>query len=310
VSLASAAVRAGAPARASGRARAGSGSTPYLMLAPAVFLLALAWFVPIALVALMSFTRYKLGDTGLDFIGLANYARAFGDGRVIHAAGNNILYAAMVVPASVLAGLGFALLINGRKASRGLYEVLFFLPVTATLVPMSIVWMFLLHGRIGPINSVIAWLGFARIDFFTDPKVVLIALAVIEIWHLAAFATILYLAGLTTIPRVLYDAAAIDGERHPIGRFFLVTWPMLARTTVFVAVTTTVTALQVFDTVLVLTRGGPMGASDVMLNRIYIEGFRSLEMGYASALTMLFLAAVLVVSLVQTRSVERRVAGR
>lgn len=308
MSAASISAQTGAPAP--GRARAGGGSTPYLMLAPALFLLVLAWFAPIALVALMSFTRYKLGDTGLDFIGLANYARAVGDGRVVQAAGNNLIYAAMVVPASVLAGLGFALLINGRRASRGLYEVLFFLPVTATLVPMSIVWLFLLHGRIGPINSVIAWFGFAKIDFFTDPKVVLFALAVIEIWHLAAFATILYLAGLTTIPRVLYDAAAIDGERHPVGRFFLVTGPMLARTTVFVVVTTTVTALQVFDTVLVLTRGGPMGASDVMLNRIYVEGFRSLEMGYASALTMLFLVAVLVVSLVQTRSVERRAADR
>ena len=118
---------------------------------------------------------------------------------------------------------------------------------------------------------------------------------------------ILFLAGLTAIPQDLYDAAALDGADGAWDRFIRVTAPLLGPTAIFVIVTTTITAFQVFDTVAVLTRGGPMGSTDVLLYKIYLEGFQYFEMGYASALTVVFLVCIVAVSVLQIRLLDKRV---
>ena len=117
-------------------------------------------------------------------------------------------------------------------------------------------------------------------------------LAAIGIWQLVGFNMVLFLAGLSAIPRDLYEAAEIDGCRSGIDRFLTITWPLLGPTTMFVIVTTSITAFKVFDTVAVMTRGGPMGSSEVLLYAIYLEGFQYFHMGYAAALTLIFLAFV------------------
>ena len=116
-----------------------------------------------------------------------------------------------------------------------------------------------------------------------------------------------YLAGLSTIPRDLYEAAEVDGCVHPIDRFVRITWPLLGPTTMFVIVTTSITAFKVFDTVAVMTRGGPMGSSEVLLYVTYLEGFQYFHMGYAAELTLIFLAFILVFSIAQTVVLDRRV---
>ena len=141
----------------------------------------------------------------------------------------------------------------------------------------------------------------------SEPAYVLPTLAGIEIWHLLGFNMVLFLAGLSAIPRDLYEAAEIDGCRGGIDRFLTITWPLLGPTTMFVIVTTSITAFKVFDTVAVLTRGGPMGASEVLLYAIYLEGYQYFHMGYAAALTLVFLVFVLIFSVVQTFVLDRRV---
>jgi len=125
--------------------------------------------------------------------------------------------------------------------------------------------------------------------------------------QLVGFNMVLFLAGLSAIPRDLYEAAEIDGCRSGIDRFLTITWPLLGPTTMFVIVTTSITAFKVFDTVAVMTRGGPMGASEVLLYAIYLEGYQYFHMGYAAALTLIFLAFVLLFSILQTFVLDRRV---
>jgi multiple sugar transport system permease protein len=263
--------------------------------------------VPLGVLVWLSFTSYELGAVDLGYVGLDNFRKAMADPVFRRSLTTTFLYVAIVLPGSVIGGLAIALLVHGRKRTRGLYEVIYFLPVTSTLIAMATVWMFLLHPRLGPISGALKALGFGEIAFLSEPSLVLPTLAVIGIWQLIGFNMILFLAGLSAVPRELYEAASVDGCHHPIDRFLTVTWPLLGPTVMFVLVTTSITAFKVFDTIAVMTRGGPMGASEVLLYVVYLEGFQYFHIGYAAALTLIFLAFILIFSVTQALTLDRRV---
>lgn len=273
---------------------------------PATLLLLLMSIVPLVVLIVLSFTDYDLGNVDLRFIGLANFEKALADPVFRRALWNTFVYAAIVLPGAVGFGLVVAILVHGRKRTRSFYEIVYFLPVTSTLIAMAFVWTFLLHPKLGPVNAFLGALGFPPLAFLSDPALVLPTLAVIGVWQLVGFNMVLFLAGLTAIPRDLYEAAEVDGCANPIDRFLTITWPLLGPTTMFVIVTTTITAFKVFDTVAVMTHGGPMGASEVLLYSIYLEGFQYFHTAYAAALTAVFLVFILVFSVIQTMVLERR----
>jgi multiple sugar transport system permease protein len=274
---------------------------------PAFLLLLLTNLVPLAVLLYLSFTDYELGALKTNFLGLANFQKAFVDPVFRRALYNTFVYVAIVLPGAVGLGLLIAVLLHRRKRTRSFYEIVYFLPVTSTLIAMATVWQYILHPRLGPVNGVLRALGFDAIPFLSEPAYVLPTLAAIGIWQLVGFNMVLFLAGLSAIPRELYEAAEIDGCRSGIDRFLTITWPLLGPTTMFVIVTTSITAFKVFDTVAVMTRGGPMGSSEVLLYDIYLEGYQYFHMGYAAALTLVFLAFVLLFSILQTFVLERRV---
>ena len=279
---------------------------PWLFLAPALIIFTWFKFVPIIKGLFMSF--YKVRFSGSDqWVGLANFERALSDSALHAASLNTLIYVAIMVPGGVFGALLIAILIHRRTRSRSLYEVIYFLPVTSTLIAMATVWQFLLHPSLGPINGLLKWLGFAPVAFLSEPSTALATLAVIGIWQILGFNMILFLAGLTAIPRDLYEAADIDGCSGGIDRFLTITWPLLGPTTMFVVITTMITAFKIFDTVAVMTRGGPVGSTEVLLYNIYLEGFQYFHTGYAAALTFIFLAFILVFSAVQTFALDKKV---
>lgn len=275
-----------------------------MFVTPAVILLLVTYILPMVALAAFSLTDYKLGAVSMRFVGLENFARAFGDPVFLRSLGNTALYAALVIPFGVFLGLGVALLAHGRKRTRWLWETAYFLPVTATLVAMATVWQFLLHPSLGPVNAAIRALGFEPVSFLATPSLLIPTLALIGIWQVLGFNMVLFLAGLSGIPKDLYEAARLDGAKNPIDRFLTVTWPMLAPTTMFVVVTTSITAFKVFETVAVLTRGRT--GSETLLYALYLEGFEYGETGYAAALTLLFLAIILVLSIGQTVHLDKK----
>jgi multiple sugar transport system permease protein len=273
---------------------------------PAALLLLMTSLAPLAALIVLSFTDYHLGDLDFNVVGLANFAKAVHDPVFQRSLSNTLIYVGIVLPFAVCLGLLVAILVHGRRRTRGFYEVIYFLPVTSTLIAMATVWTFLLHPKLGPVNALMGELGMQPRAFLSDPSLALPTLAVIGIWHLVGFNMVLFLAGLTAIPKDLYEAAEVDGCANPIDRFLTITWPMLGPTTMFVIVTTSITAFKVFDTVAVMTHGGPMGSSEVLLYSIYLEGFQYFHTAYAAALTIVFLAFMLVFSVVQTFVLERR----
>lgn len=278
-----------------------------IFAAPSLLLILVILLAPLAVLVALSATDYRLGAIAVRLVGLDNYAAMFADPVFQRSLHNTFLYVAFVLPVAVFGGLGVALLVHARIRTRTFYEVIYFLPVTSTLVAMATVWQFMLHPTLGPVTPLLADLGFGRIDLLNDPDLALGTLALIGIWQLIGFNMVLFLAGLSSIPRELYEAAALDGARYAADRFLRVTWPLLGPTTMFVTVTSTVTAFKVFDTVVVLTRGGPLGSTETLLYILYLEGFQYFRMGYAAAMTVVLLVFLAGLSILQARVLDRRV---
>jgi multiple sugar transport system permease protein len=276
-----------------------------LFAAPSAILLLAFYIIPIVVLGAFSVTDYQLGALSIHFVGLENFTKAFSDTVFLRSLRNTVIYAAIVIPFGVLLALGVALLVYNRKKSRAFWEIAYFLPVTATLVAMATVWQFLLHPSLGPVNAAIKAFGFEPVAFLSNPVLLIPTMAMIGIWQVLGFNMVLFLAGLTAIPRDLHEAARLDGAKNPIDRFLTVTWPMLGPTTLFVVVTTSISAFKVFETVAVLTKG--RFGSETLLFELYLEGFEYSNTGYAAALTLLFLVIVLILSIGQMVHMDRKV---
>lgn len=290
------------------RAPVGEALAGLLLSLPAglAFLLMLA--LPTCATILLAFTDYELGMPGWNWIGLENFAEMLGDRGFAVSLRNTIIYVGLVAPLSIALGLGAALLIEAGLRGRAFFRAVFFLPVVSLTVAMAAAWQYLLHPTIGPLNAALRSLGMASPPFWlSSSDWVLLSLSAIGIWENLGYNMVLFLAGLTAIPRELHQAAEVDGAQAPLDRFLLVTWPLLGPTTLFVLTITMIRSVRVFDTVAVLTQGGPNRASEVLLYTMYKEGFTFLRLGYSAAITMVFLAIVLVLVWLQTKALDRRV---
>lgn len=295
-------VRPAARWRGASRQRAALG-----LISPAILLMTLLLLGPVAVVLFMSLTDYQLGASSWGFVGLGNYRELLADRVFWRSLTNTLLYVAFVVPASAALGLGIALLIEAGGSLRAFYRSVFFVPVMATLIAMAISWEYMLHPQFGLINLMLKAVGLPARGWLSDPSLVLPTLAVIGVWQLFGFNMVLFLAGLVSIPKHLYEAAEMDGARSAWSRFRLVTWPMLGPVTMFVVLISAIRSFQVFDTVHVLTKGGPSKASEVLLYTMYSEGFEFFRSGIAAAIAVVFLAFVLVLTLVKAGLIEKKV---
>ena len=296
---------ASAPTASAGdRARSGAGAA---LAGPAAFLLFALLFLPSSGVLILSLTDYQFGMPDFHFVGLTNYRSMLVDPRFLNSLANTLLYVGVVAPVSILLALLLAVLIEGQGRMRGLFRATFFLPVTATVVAMATAWEVLLHPSFGLVNTMLSMLGLDRQRFLTDPDIALWSLAAIGIWKLVGYDILLFIAGMSTIPQDIYEAGAIDGADRGWRRFTLVTWPLLGPVTLFVTVITLIRSFSEFETVAVLTHGGPNGATDMMLYTLYEEAFRFFDIGLASAIAVAFLGFVAGLSILKVRFFDRRV---
>ena len=284
------------------------------LVGPATLALILFIFLPVAIVAVLSFTDYQFGATSFNWNGLENYVKLFSSSIGRRAITNTLIYVAIVIPFSVgfglLVAIGLFRMATWAPLLSNLMKTIYFLPVAATLVAMSVAWQMVLHPSLGIVNQTLLSFGMQPQNWLSDRGLVLYTLAVIGIWQSVGYNMVLFLAGLSAIPTELYDAAEVDGAGGGWSRFWTVTWPMLGPTTLFVMVVTATNAFRVFETVATMTKGGPAFASDTLVYALYREGFVYFKAGYASAITMVFFAFLLALALIQFRIVEKRVHYR
>jgi multiple sugar transport system permease protein len=289
------------------KSRAGDALAAAALAGPAILLLLVLFILPVLAIVGIALTDWQFGTTCLRFVGLANFRAIFADEGFVASLRNTIVYVSIVVPGTVVAGLGIALLIESGGTLRGFYRAIHFLPFMATLAAMAIAWEALLHPTIGLVNTALAAIGLPTANWLRDQTTVLPVLAVIGIWQNLGFAMVLFLAGLKNIPQDLYDAANVDGADQWLDRLRTVTLPMLGPVAMFVVIVVALRAFEVFDTVQILTQGGPGHASEVLLHALYRESFEFLRAGYGAAITVVFLLIAVTLTLIQARLIDNRV---
>lgn len=271
----------------------------YIFLIPWVFGLLIFVLGPILASFYLSFTQYNV-LTPPRFIGLGNYVHAFtADTLFWPSLARTFLYAILVVPIGLLGSLGLAVLLNQHVRGASVYRTFFFIPSLTPAVALALLWTWLFHPTVGPINSALVLLGLPGPGWLTSAHWALPALVIIALWAGIGGSTMLiFLAGLQGVPTELLDAAKIDGA----GRwadFRHVTLPMISPTMLFNLILGIIGALQVFTLAFVATSGGPSYATWFFALDIYNEAFRYFRMGYGSALAWILLVIVLAFTLLQ-----------
>jgi multiple sugar transport system permease protein len=273
---------------------------------PAMILKWLLLIGPALAVILLSFTDWTFGAPEVNWAGTDNYVAMLSDRVFWTSLRNTAIYVGVSVPVTVGLGLGVALLIESGTSGRSIYRAIYFMPVASTLLAMALVWDFMFHPSVGPINQMLRMVGLPTTDWLKNPDTALLSLAAIGVWQNLGLAMVLFLAGIKGIPQELYEALSVDGAESGWERFWRVTWPMLGPALVFVVAITAIRSFQVFDTVAVITKGGPNKATEVLLYTMYQEGFAFLRSAYAATLTVVFLALTVTMTLLQTWLLDRR----
>ncbi len=275
-----------------------------------------------AAILLIGFTHYPAVATLIDsffstgtvvrpsrFVGLANYAALADDPIFWQVLRNNLYFAAATIPTSIAIAMLMAIWVNDRLPARALVRMSYFTPTILPMVAVANLWLFFYTPQIGLIDKFGALLGAASHNWLGDPSTVLACLAVMTVWKEAGFFMIFYLAALQSLPPEIEEAAKIEGASR--WYFFRrVTFPLLMPTTLFVLVNATINSFKLVDHLFILTKGGPDNASNLLLYYIYQVAFSFFETSYASTLTVVLLAMLAAMAIVQFLLIEKRVHYR
>ncbi|MEV0290284.1 sugar ABC transporter permease [Kribbella sp. NPDC050820] len=238
----------------------------------------------------------------MTFVGLGNFSRALSDPEVVHSFLITLLYAAGTLIVGTAVGLGLAVILNQAMPGRTLFRSVILIPYLTSVSIVGLLWRNVLDPQVGILNRVLESAGLPGQTWLsTHPLATIVG---ITVWSGAGYTMVLFLAGLQGIPTLYYEAARIDGA-GPWRRFFAITLPLLAPTTLFVSIIGLISTLQQFALPYIVTGGGPGNATSLYAHRLFIVAFNDNDFGYASALSVLLLLVVLVLSLLQLRIGDR-----
>jgi len=270
--------RARKPRRSNGR--------PFVFLAPALFFVVVLFIIPLGYNLLISFFDWSIVG-GRDFIGIENYVSVFTSERFLNAAGNTLVFTALVVPAGIFFSLLVALGFNALTIKRGsgLVRAFYFAPVVASLTAVAFVWLWIFNPVYGLANGVLEALGLPGQEWLTSESQSIPSLAIMYVWARLGFNVIILLAGLNAIDRTYYEAARLDGA-GPLRLLWSITLPLLNRQLVLVASVEVMNALKLFELPFVATKGGPVGSSRSIVMEIYELAFRLDRWGESAVYVM------------------------
>jgi multiple sugar transport system permease protein len=269
-------------------------ATAWAFISPAVLVILGLGIVPVVWSLLLSFQANDL-VTPSRWVGLDNYDALVQDPKFGQAVTNTLTYTALYVPLSVVLGLALALVLNQRIRLVGLYRTLMFVPFVVSATAQGVLFSFVLDPEFGVANSLLHRIGLDTQGFLTDPAQALLVLVGITLWSGTGFCVVVYLAALQDVPLSLVEAARLDGA----GRWHVlwhVVLPALRPITVFLLLWQVISALQVFDLVYVTTKGGPLGATTVIVYFVWEQAFKSFTAGYGAAAAYVLAVALLVVA--------------
>ncbi|MBA3947063.1 MAG: sugar ABC transporter permease [Herpetosiphonaceae bacterium] len=272
----------------------------FLFILPALINFTLFRYLPIIASFRTSLYQYSLLGGYGSFIGFEHYTRLIHDPVFWKSLGVTTRFVIYKVPIQIVLSLGLAMLVQRETFGAGVVRSAILTPMVTSIIILSILWAMMYHSQLGLIQSILGIFGIPHLSILSNPNRALIGITIMMIWKDLGFSMIILLAGLKGIPGEYYDAALVDGA-NKWQAFTQITVPLLKPVLMFVIVTQTVFSFQVFVPVYQMTKGGPLDSTKAIVYYIYQQGFSYQDMGYASALAMVTLAILLVISYFQMR---------
>lgn len=281
-----------------------SGAAAYVFLLPSLVFLAVFTLWPIVSVIWSSF-RTRQGRQQI-FVGLQNYERMFSDPIIQQVLKNTLFYVTAGVAFAVIGGLLLAILMNQGLRNIGFFRFPFLATIALPMVSVASIWLFLYSPRVGLFNEILGGLGLPLSNWLNGRELALPALFAVYLWKQLGYFALFYLAALQALPVDVLEAAKLDGITSWQKLRFII-WPLVSPTTYFVSTIAVLGALQLIDHVFVLTTGGPNNATNMSLFYVYEQGFKYFNIGIASAMTVILLAVLMTMAILQYVYLERRV---
>lgn len=281
----------------------------WAFIAPAFLHLMVFAMIPILYALGLSLFRTRLVSSEREFAGIENYTFAMTEPSFLNALWNSARYALLSVPLGLIVALAVAIMVNQKLKGITLFRTLYYIPAISSGVAIAMLWQYVYLPETGMINTALGLLGIDNKTAFLDQiEWAMWAVVIMSVFTGLGPRMVLFLAGLVGIPPELYEAGALDGATG-WRAFWRITLPMLIPTTFFVVVTSTISALQIFTPIYMMTQGGPEGSTDVVGYHIYTEAWVNFNTGLASAKSFVLLVAIAAISLVQFRMMKSQLKG-
>lgn len=272
---------------------------------------AIFYFAPMVISVVISLTDWN----GLDrllapgfmeehFIGLDNYKAILTGAEFWKVLKNTLVYIVLYIPLMLTTSTAIAALLSRQRRGVGAFRVLYYIPVLTSWVAASLIWKSLLSPQYGAMNGILAFFGMEGPGWLTDEKWAMPAIVLVSVWKDMGFFGLILLSGMIGIDRAYYEAAEIDGAGS-WTRFLKITLPLLTPALFYVLIVSLINSFQLFPQIMIMTDGGPNGATQVMMERIYKYGFRYYRMGYASAFSWILFIVIMICTAVQMRGQKR-----
>jgi ABC-type sugar transport system permease subunit len=279
------------------------GGSAALFLSPTLLVFSVFVVFPVFFSFYLSFHTWNMFSSESTYVGLENYARIFGSAEFWEVLKNTAFYTAGTIPLNMLMALTIAVWLNRRIAGKKFLRTAFFAPVVMSFVAAAVIWRWVFEPNFGLLNYCLSWFGVPAVNWLNDPTAAMFALIIMGTWKTFGVNMVLFSAGLQGIPGHYYEAAEIDGAGR-WHKFWNITIPLLSPTTFFILIMSVIGSFQVFDAVYVLTSGGPLGKTKVLVFYLYEHAFKFFEMGYASSVAYVMFAIIFGLTLLQIRSLK------
>jgi multiple sugar transport system permease protein len=267
----------------------------YPFAIPALVLMAGVIIFPWLFTLIMSVMEFKVGGS-VAFVGFDNYTKLFSDERFLGSIGRTFWFTFLAVVFPITLGTAAAVIFHREFPWRGVLRTIFIMPMMATPVAVALVWTMMFHPQLGVLNYLLSLIGIAPFAWVYDPNTVIFTLVLVEVWHWTPLVMLIVLGGMAALPSDPYDSATIDGATD-WQMFRFITLPLILPYIMVAVVIRTIDALKVFDTIFVITQGGPGTASETLNIFLYLQAFQFYNLGYASAVVVVFFVIIIALSL-------------
>ena len=282
---------------------------PYLFVAPAVVILAIFWVYPILNMGYLSLFKWDLISPKMKFVGLQNFQALFADQQFWQTFANTVIYALFVVGLGVTLGLFVAVYLKEHTKTNGFIQAVIFSPYVVSLASVALLWMWIMNKDYGLLNSILGFFGIGAVDWLGDSHVALASLILISVWKSVGYDALILVSAIRGIPAHLYEAARLD-QAGSWTTFRKITLPTISPTLFFLVVVDAIASLKVFETIQIMTAGGPQNATNTLVFSLYQYGFQFNKVGYAAAIGVVLLALIAIFAIVYFKLLSNRVHYR